>query len=97
MKDAVHLPKDGLPPAAYLGKTCFEESHRFFHVSQYISEDFPTSYTLGRMPNCPIIFEVELIMMGFHPCYGWTMFLLPWCLQSTLVVVVVESYCIDCN
>jgi hypothetical protein len=37
MKDGVYLPKDGLPPAAYLGKTCFQEIHHFFHVSPYNS------------------------------------------------------------
>ena len=46
MKDAVYPPKDGLPPAAYLGKTCFQEIHCFFHVSPYnslteTSEDMP--------------------------------------------------------
>jgi hypothetical protein len=29
--------KNGLPPAAYLGKTRFQEIHRFFHVSPYNS------------------------------------------------------------
>jgi len=38
MKDGVYLPKDGLPPATYLGKTCFQEIHRFFHVSPYNSQ-----------------------------------------------------------
>jgi hypothetical protein len=37
MKDEVYLPKDGLPPAAYLGKTRFQEIRRFFHVSPYNS------------------------------------------------------------
>jgi hypothetical protein len=37
MKDGVYLPKDGLPPAAYLGKTRFQEICRFFHVSPYNS------------------------------------------------------------
>jgi len=37
MKDGVYLPKDGLPPAAYLGKTHFQEIHHFFHVSPYNS------------------------------------------------------------
>jgi len=37
MKDGVYLPKDGLPPAASLGKTRFQEIHRFFHVSPYNS------------------------------------------------------------
>jgi hypothetical protein len=37
MQDGVYLPKDGLPPAAYLGKTRFQEIHRFFHVSPYNS------------------------------------------------------------
>ena len=37
MKDGVYLPKDGLPPAAYLGKTRFQEIRRFFHVSPYNS------------------------------------------------------------
>jgi len=37
MKDGVYLPKDGLPPAAYLGKTRFQEIRRFFHVSPYYS------------------------------------------------------------
>jgi hypothetical protein len=46
MKDGVYLPKDGLPPAAYLGKTCFQEIRCFFHVSPYNSltetpEDLP--------------------------------------------------------
>jgi len=45
MKDGVYLPKDGLPPAAYLGKTCFQEIHRFFHVSPYNS---PTETPEGR-------------------------------------------------
>jgi len=43
MKDGVYLPKDGLPPAAYLGKTRFQEICHFFHVSPYISEVFPRS------------------------------------------------------
>jgi len=60
MKEGVYLPKDGLPPAAYFGKTHFQEIRHFFHVSPYISEDFPRSYKLGKIPNCPIIFEVEL-------------------------------------
>jgi hypothetical protein len=34
MKDGVYLPKDGLPPAAYLGKTRFQEIRRSF-------KDFP--------------------------------------------------------
>jgi len=37
MKDGVYLPKDGLPPAGYLGKTRFQEICRFFHVSLYNS------------------------------------------------------------
>jgi hypothetical protein len=37
MKDGVYLPKDGLPPAAYLGKTRFQEICHFFHVSPYNS------------------------------------------------------------
>jgi len=37
MKDGVYLPKDGLPPAAYLDKTCFQEIHHFFHISPYNS------------------------------------------------------------
>jgi len=37
MKDGVHFPKDGLPPAAYLGKTHFQEIRRFFHLSPYNS------------------------------------------------------------
>jgi len=77
MNDAVYLPKDGLPPAAYLGKTRFQEICCFFHVSPYISKDFPRSSKLGKMPNCPIIVEVELLMMGLQPCYGWTVLLLP--------------------
>jgi len=43
MKDGVYLPKDGLPPAAYHGKARCEEIHHIFHVSPYISEDFPRS------------------------------------------------------
>jgi len=46
MEDGVSLPKNGLPPAVYLGKTCFQEYCRFFHVSAYNSptetpEGFP--------------------------------------------------------
>jgi len=46
MKDGVYLPMDGLTPAAYLGKTCFQEIRCFFHVSPYNSltetpEDLP--------------------------------------------------------
>jgi hypothetical protein len=37
MNDGVYLPKDGLPPAAYLGKTCFQEIRCFFHASPYNS------------------------------------------------------------
>jgi hypothetical protein len=37
MQDGVYLPKDGLPPAAYLSKNCFQEIHCFFHVSPYNS------------------------------------------------------------
>jgi len=37
MKDGVYLPKDGLPPAAYLGKTCFQEIRHFFHIVIYNS------------------------------------------------------------
>jgi len=37
MKNGVYLPKDGLPAAAYLGKTCFQEIRCFFHVSPYNS------------------------------------------------------------
>src|SRR5882757_8710868 len=37
MKDGVYLPKDGLPPAAYHGKTRFQEIRHFFHVSPYNS------------------------------------------------------------
>jgi len=37
MKDGVYLPKDGLLPASYIGKTRFQEIHRFFHVSPYNS------------------------------------------------------------
>jgi hypothetical protein len=33
----VFLPKDGLPAAVYLAMTCFQEIHRFFHVSPYNS------------------------------------------------------------
>jgi len=43
MKDGVDLPKDVLPPAAYIGKTRIQEIHHFFHISPYISEDFPRS------------------------------------------------------
>jgi hypothetical protein len=48
MKDGVYLPKDGLPPAAYLGKTCFQEICRFFYISPYNSptetpESLPSS------------------------------------------------------
>jgi len=35
VKDGVYLPKDRLPPAPYLGKTCFQEIHCIFHVSPY--------------------------------------------------------------
>jgi len=31
------LYKDGLPPAAYLAKSCFQEICRFFHVSSFNS------------------------------------------------------------
>ena len=37
MNDGVYLPKDGLPPAAYLGKTRFQGICCFFHVSPYDS------------------------------------------------------------
>ena len=37
MKDGTYLPKEGLPPAAYLGKTRFQEIRRFFHVSPHDS------------------------------------------------------------
>jgi hypothetical protein len=37
MKDAVYRPNDGLPPAACLGKTCFEEIHHVFHEPPYNS------------------------------------------------------------
>jgi hypothetical protein len=37
IKDGVCLPKDGLPPAAYLGKTRFQVICHFFHVSPYSS------------------------------------------------------------
>jgi hypothetical protein len=37
IKDGVYLPKDGLPPAAYLAKTRFQEICHFFHVSTYNS------------------------------------------------------------
>jgi len=33
MKDGVYLPKNGLSPAGYLGKTWFEDINCFFHVS----------------------------------------------------------------
>jgi hypothetical protein len=48
IKDGVYLPKDGLPPAAYLGKACFQEIGYFFHVSPYNS---PTE-TLEGLPHC---------------------------------------------
>jgi hypothetical protein len=35
MNIGVYLPKDGVPQAAYLGKTCFQEICHFFHVSPY--------------------------------------------------------------
>jgi hypothetical protein len=44
MKDGVYLPKDGLPPAAYLSKTRFQEIRRFFHISPY---DYPTESPEG--------------------------------------------------
>jgi len=37
IKDGVYLPKDGLLPAAYLGKTRFQEIHCFFDESTYNS------------------------------------------------------------
>jgi len=37
IQNGVYLHKDGLPPAAYLAKTCFQEIHCFFHVSPYNS------------------------------------------------------------
>ena len=37
MKDGIYHPKDGLPPAAYLGKTCIQEIHHFFHLSPHTS------------------------------------------------------------
>jgi len=37
IKDGVYLPQDGLPPAACLGKTRFQEIRHFFHVSPYNS------------------------------------------------------------
>jgi len=46
MKDGVYLCKDGLPPAAYLGKTTFQEIRCIFHVSPYNS---PTE-TLEGLP-----------------------------------------------
>jgi len=50
MKDGVYLPKDRLPPAAYLGKTSFQEICCFFHVSPYNSltetpEDLPCGHS----------------------------------------------------
>jgi hypothetical protein len=39
MKNGVYLPKDGLPPAVYLGNTRFQEIRCFFHISPY---NFPT-------------------------------------------------------
>ena len=44
MKDGVYLLKDGLPPAAYLDKTRFQEIRRFFRVSPYNS---PTAIPEG--------------------------------------------------
>jgi len=37
MKDGVYLPKEGLRPTAYLGKTRFWEICPFFHVSPFNS------------------------------------------------------------
>jgi len=37
MKDGVYLPKVGLPPAAYIGMTRFQEIPCFFHISLYNS------------------------------------------------------------
>jgi len=44
LKHGVYLPKDGLPPSAYLGQTPILEICLFFHVSPYIS---PTETTEG--------------------------------------------------
>jgi len=38
MKDGVYLPKNGLPPAAYFGKTCFQKIYCVVHVSVYTSQ-----------------------------------------------------------
>jgi hypothetical protein len=37
MKNAVNYPKDGLPPAAYISMTHFQEIHCFFHLPLYTS------------------------------------------------------------
>jgi hypothetical protein len=44
MKAGVALPKDGLPPASFHRKTCFQEIRHFFHVSPYNS---PTDNSEG--------------------------------------------------
>jgi len=39
MQDGGYLPKNGLPPAVYLAETCFQEIHKFCHISP---DSFPT-------------------------------------------------------
>jgi len=61
MKDGVYLPKDGLPPAAYLGKTCFQEICRFFHVSPYNS----STETAEGLPCWHSKVDILLEQLGF--------------------------------
>ena len=67
MKNGVFLPKDGLLPAAYLGKVCFQEICHFTYVSQYNS---PIETPKG--PPCSHSeVDIELEQLQFFPLQYW--------------------------
>ena len=61
MKDGVYLPKNGLPPAACLGNTCFKEIHCFFHISPYNS----TTDTYQALPCWHSMVDILLKQLQF--------------------------------
>jgi hypothetical protein len=61
IKDGVYHPKDGFPPAAYLGKTHFQEICCFCHVSPYNS---PTATSEG-LPDWHSKVDILLDKLGF--------------------------------
>jgi len=61
INEGVYLPKDGLPQAAYLGETHFQEICSFFHVSPYNS---PTA-TFHGLSCCHSKVDILLEQMQF--------------------------------